>query len=223
MKTYLALGDSYTIGEQVLAEENFPNQTVNIINQTADGAESRLRGYSQTPSVVANSDGGLIKFNPPKIIATTGWTTDELDTAINEENITTTFDLVTLLIGVNNQYRGKSVANFKIEFEHLLQRAIQFANNIANHVIVLSIPDWGVTPFAADRDAKQIAKEIDAYNFVCKNAAKHFNTHYIDITTSQRMDGAKDDFLAQDKLHPSGKEYKKWAEKVAQEIAVIYK
>jgi lysophospholipase L1-like esterase len=223
MKTYLALGDSYTIGEQVLLEENFPNQTFLIINQTANGAESRRRGFSQTPSAVENPDGGLIKFNSPKIIATTGWTTDELDTAINEENITTTFDLVTLLIGVNNQYRGRSVANFKIEFEHLLQRAIQFANNIPNHVIVLSIPDWGVTPFAADRDTKQIAKEIDAYNLMCEKGAQHFKTHFIDITTAQRMNGAKEDFLATDKLHPSGKEYKKWAEKVAFKIQEIYK
>jgi lysophospholipase L1-like esterase len=208
MKTYLALGDSYTIGEQVLAEENFPNQTVTIINQT--------------PSAVENPDGGLrMKFGQPKIIATTGWTTDELDTAINEENITTTFDIVTLLIGVNNQYRGRSVANFKIEFEHLLQRAIQFANNISTHVIVLSIPDWGVTPFAADRDAKQIAAAIDAYNLACENAAIQFKTHFIDITTSQRIDGVKDDYLAIDKLHPSGKEYKKWAEKVADVVKKI--
>jgi lysophospholipase L1-like esterase len=209
MKTYLALGDSYTIGEQVLLEENFPNQAVSILNKTADGAESRRQG--------------LIKFNGPKIIATTGWTTDELDAAINEANITTTFDIVTLLIGVNNQYRGRVLKNFEIEFEHLLQRAIQFANNKFNHVIVLSIPDWGVTPFAEGRDREKIAEEIDAYNLVCKTAAQKFKTHYIDITTSQRIDGHKDEFLAADKLHPSGKEYNKWAEKLAVKILEIYK
>jgi lysophospholipase L1-like esterase len=196
MKTYLALGDSYTIGEQVLPEENFPNQTVAI-----------LKG----------------EVAAPQIIATTGWTTDELDAAINEANITTTFDIVTLLIGVNNQYRGRTVKNFEIEFEHLLQRAIQFANNKSNHVIVLSIPDWGVTPFAEDRDKNKITEEIDAYNLVCNTAAQKFKTHFIDITTSQRIDGNKDEFLATDKLHPSGKEYKKWAEKVAAKILEIYK
>jgi lysophospholipase L1-like esterase len=195
MKTYLALGDSYTIGEQVILEENFPNQAV-----------AMLKG----------------KVAAPQIIATTGWTTDELYAAINEANITATFDIVTLLIGVNNQYRGKPLKNFVVEFEHLLQRAIQFANNISNHVIVLSIPDWSVTPFAEDRDRQKIAEEIDAYNLVCKNAAQKFKTHYIDITTSQRLDGNKDEFLAADKLHPSGKEYKKWAEKVAAKISEIH-
>jgi lysophospholipase L1-like esterase len=185
---YLALGDSYTIGEGVLLEENFPNQTVALLNDT---------------------------FSAPKIIATTGWTTDELDAAIIEANIASTFDIVSLLIGVNNQYRGRSLKNFEIEFEHLLQSAIQFANNKTNHVFVLSIPDWGVTPFAADRDRTEIAKEIDAYNVVCNTAAKKFNTNYIDITTAQRIDGSKDEFLANDKLHPSSKEYKKWAEKLS--------
>ncbi len=191
MKTYLALGDSYTIGEQVLAEENFPNQTVAMLNGELDA---------------------------PKIIATTGWTTDELDAAITEANITTTFDIVTLLIGVNNQYRGRTLKDFEIEFEHLLQRAIEFANNKSNSVFVLSIPDWGVTPFAEGRNKEKITEEIDAYNLVCKTATQKFNTHYIDITITQRLDGNKDEFLAADKLHPSGKEYKKWAEKLAAQI-----
>jgi lysophospholipase L1-like esterase len=213
MKTYLALGDSYTIGEGVLPEENFPNQTVALLNKTADGAGSRRQGFTQTPSVAANTDGGYT-FAAPEIIATTGWTTDELDKAINEANIVEHYDIVSLLIGVNNQYRGRSINNFEIEFEHLLQRAIQFTNNIPQHVFVLSIPDWGVTPFAEGRDRKKIAAEIDAYNVVCKTKAKKFNTHFIDITTAQRLDGGKNDFLAADKLHPSGKEYAKWAVRV---------
>ncbi len=189
--TYLALGDSYTIGEQVAAEENFPNQTAALLK-----------------NVVAS----------PTIIATTGWTTDELDTAINEANITGTYNIVSLLIGVNNQYRGRAAGNFAIEFDHLLQRAIQFANNKAAHVFVLSIPDWGVTPFAEGRDRKKIAAEIDAYNKICEAAAKKFGSYYIDITTSQRIDGSKDEFLAADKLHPSGKEYAKWATKLSAAI-----
>ena len=194
MKTYLALGDSYTIGEQVLAEENFPNQTVALLNG---------------------------KLSIPQIIATTGWTTDELDAAITAANITT-FDIVSLLIGVNNQYSERTVNNFEIEFEHLVQRAIAFANNNSTHVVVLSIPDWGVTPFAEGRDSKKIATEIDAYNLVCKMAAQKFNTHFIDITTAQRLDGNKEEFLAADKLHPSGKEYKKWAERLAEKINEIH-
>ncbi len=195
MKTYLALGDSYTIGEKVLVEENFPNKTVALLNG---------------------------KLSIPQIIATTGWTTDELDAAITAANITTTFDIVSLLIGVNNQYRERTVNNFEIEFEHLLQRAIAFANNNSTHVVVLSIPDWGVTPFAEGRDREKIAREIDAYNLVCKIAAQKFNTHFIDITTAQRLDGNKEEFLAADKLHPSGKEYKKWAERLAEKINEIH-
>ena len=127
-------------------------------------------------------------------------------------------NLVTLLIGVNNQYRGRAVSNFKIEFEQLLQRAIQFAGNKPEHVFVLSIPDWGVTPFAEGRDSKQVAAEIDAFNKVCAEGAAAFGTHYIDITAAQRPDGNKDEFLAEDKLHPSGKEYAKWAAKLSAAI-----
>jgi lysophospholipase L1-like esterase len=193
--SYLALGDSYTIGEQVLPAENFPNQTVSLLKDI---------------------------IPTPKIIATTGWTTDELNTAIDAANISTSFDIVSLLIGVNNQYRGRTVENFEIEFEQLLQRAIQFTNNKPNHVFVLSIPDWGVTAFAEGRDRKKIAEEIDAYNNVCKITAAKLNTNYIDITASQRADGNKEEFLAEDKLHPSGKEYAKWANKLAQQIKTVF-
>jgi lysophospholipase L1-like esterase len=193
--SYLALGDSYTIGEQVLPEENFPNQTALFLKD-----------------IIAT----------PQIIATTGWTTDELDAAIDAANISKYYDIVSLLIGVNNQYRGRPVKNFEIEFEHLLQRAIQFANNKSNHVFVLSIPDWGVTAFAQGQNRKKIAEEIDAYNTICKIAAEKFNTHYIDITTSQRADGNKDEFLAKDQLHPSGKEYAKWAVKLSTAIKAAF-
>jgi lysophospholipase L1-like esterase len=197
MKTYLALGDSYTIGEGVLPEENFPNQTVALLNKTADG------GYN---------------FTEPEIIATTGWATDELDKAIDGANISKHYDMVSLLIGVNNQYRGRPVKNFEMEFEHLLQRAILFANNKPQYVFVLSIPDWGVTPFAEGRDREKIGAGIDAYNAVCKMTAEKFKTHFIDITTAQRIDGGKGEFLAVDQLHPSGKEYAKWAGKFFETI-----
>ena len=123
MYTYLALGDSYTIGEQVPMKENFPNQAVQLLRkQNIDVAD-------------------------PVIIATTGWTTDELAAAISEHNIAETFSFVTLLIGVNNQYRGRSVENYRQEYTQLLDKSIAFANGHAQNVFVLSIPDWGVTPF----------------------------------------------------------------------------
>ncbi len=219
--SYLALGDSYTIGEQVLPGENFPNQTVKLLNATAEGAESCRRGFTQTPSAVANPDGGYT-FNNPEIIAATGWTTDELNTAITAAKISKTYDIVSLLIGVNNQYRGRPLENFAIEFQQLLHLAIGLANNQPAHVFVLSIPDWGVTPFAKDKDKKKIAQDIDGYNDVCKTTAAKFNTNYIDITASQRDDGNKHEFLAADQLHPSGNEYAKWAHNLAARIPLFF-
>jgi lysophospholipase L1-like esterase len=199
--SYLALGDSYTIGEQLLPTENFPHQTVALLNKTAKNGNS---------------------FAKPEIIATTGWTTDELNTAINAANISKTYDIVSLLIGVNNQYRGRPVNDFEIEFEQLLKRAIGFANDDPSHVFVLSIPDWGVTPFAEGRDRETIASAIDNYNEVCKMIAGKYGADYIDITAQQRADGNKEDFLAADKLHPSGKEYAKWAIQLANGIMQVY-
>src|SRR5215204_6484989 len=135
--SYLALGDSYTIGQSVMASENFPNQTAQLL---------KTLGYD---------------FKSPEIVATTGWTTDELQNNINNHSFTPPYDIVTLLIGVNNQYRGQPVNTYKPEFENLLKQAIQFAGGKVDHVIVLSIPDWGVTPFAAGRDRDQIARQID--------------------------------------------------------------
>ena len=199
--SYLALGDSYTIGEQVLPAENFPSQTVTLLNKANGGNH----------------------FAAPEIIAKTGWTTDELDAAIDAAHLAKQYDIVSLLIGVNNQYRGRAVKNFKIEFEHLLQRAIQFANNKPNHVFVLSIPDWGVTPFAAGIEGKKIAGEIDAYNIICEKSAVAFKTHFINITTSQRADSNKPGFVAPDGLHPSRKEYSKWAVKLTDAILKEFK
>lgn len=192
--SYLALGDSYTIGEQVDFAENFPNQTVQQLRQAGFG------------------------FYAAEIIAKTGWTTDELSNAIDNTSFLKQYDIVSLLIGVNNQYRGRSTSEFTIEFEHLLQKAIQFAGNKPHHVFVLSIPDWGVTPFAEGRDRKKIAEEIDAFNLICQNSAGAYNTQFIDITVSQRADGNRTAFLAADGLHPSGMEYKKWATSLGDNI-----
>lgn len=192
--SYLALGDSYTIGEQVPFADNFPNQTVQLL---------RRSGFA---------------FYAAEVIAKTGWTTDELNNDIEHSALLPTYDVVSLLIGVNNQYRGRSATEFKIEFEHLLQRAIQFADNKPYRVFVLSIPDWGVTPFAEGRDSKQVASEIDAFNYICETSAKQFLANFINITPSQRKDGNDKEFLATDGLHPSALEYKKWADKLADAI-----
>lgn len=199
MYTYLALGDSYTIGEQVSSDENFPHQTVGLLK--TQGIE------------VAN----------PVIIATTGWTTDELAASIREYNITDTFSFVTLLIGVNNQYRGRDLENYKEEYTQLLDIAIRYANGHTQNVFVLSIPDWGVTPFAEGKDRAQIAKDIDAYNAAKKEITLAHKCHYIDITDSTRKNGTTAEYLAEDGLHPSGKEYKIWAERLVPEVAKALK
>jgi lysophospholipase L1-like esterase len=192
--TYLALGDSYTIGESVLLQENFPYQTVQLL---------RNAGF---------------EFKVPEIIAKTGWTTDELQTAINNHKFLPKYDFVTLLIGVNNQYRGRSVENYKPEFESLLKQTIQFAGNDTNHVFVLSIPDWGATPFAEGRDRKQIAEEIDEYNAANKAMAEKYKVIYIDSTPGTREVANDPTLVATDGLHPSAKDYRRWAAKLADKI-----
>lgn len=197
--SYLALGDSYTIGESVPAAENFPNQTAQLL---------RNAGFD---------------FEAPEIIATTGWTTDELQNAILKHKLQATFDVVTLLIGVNNQYRERAVENYKPEFELLLQQAIHFAGNNPHHVIVLSIPDWGVTPFAVDRNRNRIAKEIDAFNAVNKSISEKYEVHYLDITPGTREAAHDRSLIATDGLHPSGKEYSLWATELEKVIATLLK
>ena len=192
--SYLALGDSYTIGESVPAPDNFPNKTVQLLKNA---------GYD---------------LKPAEILAKTGWTTDELQNNINSRTFTPPYNIVTLLIGVNNQYRGRPVDTYKPEFENLLKQAIQFAGGKAHHVIVLSIPDWGVTPFAAGRDRDQIAREIDEYNAANKIISERYNVHYIDITPWTREAANDPSLVAADGLHPSSKEYKRWSEKLTDKI-----
>ncbi|WP_317173412.1 SGNH/GDSL hydrolase family protein [Echinicola arenosa] len=192
--TYLALGDSYTIGEGVQPSENYPHQLVSIMEQ-----------YEYD-------------FDSPKIIATTGWTTDELQKGISAAKIEgNTYDLVTLLIGVNNQYRGRSVDNFKEEFSELLDQAIVFAGGDKTRVIVISIPDWGVTAFASQQnvDQQKVAEEITAYNTAKQQISHSKGVHYLDITQEYRQIGAYPENQAADGLHPSGRIYSSWAERLA--------
>lgn len=197
MYTYLALGDSYTIGELVSLKENFPYQLVQLLQQEN------------------------IKVADPVIIAKTGWTTDELAMAIREANINETFSFVTLLIGVNNQYRGRAIENYKKEFTDLLNQALLFANGHSQHVFVVSIPDWGVTPFAEGKNRNEIAEQIDAFNLANKTISEAHRVHWLDITDSTRANGNNKEFLAEDGLHPSAKEYTVWAKRLAPMVAQI--
>ncbi|MDC8640699.1 SGNH/GDSL hydrolase family protein [Xanthomonas hortorum] len=185
---YLALGDSYTIGEGVAAAQRWPVQLV-------DG----LRAYGWNVA-------------PPQIIATTGWTTDELQAGIDTATPQGTFDLVSLLIGVNNQYRRRSLDEYRSQFDALLQRAIGFAGGHAAHVFVLSIPDWGLTPFAHAQgaDAGLIAAQIDAFNSIASDLCAKRAVRFVDITATSRDGGDAADMLVDDGLHPSGAMYARW-------------
>ena len=192
MKTYrmLNIGDSYTIGEAVLSTENFPHQLQLQLNNSG------------------------IEISSPEIIATTGWTTDELMNGINENLPSPPYDLVTLLIGVNNQYRGKSIDEYRKEFRELLELAIKYASNISANVIVISIPDWGVMPFAEARDRKKIAEEIDVFNKVNEEEAIKSCCPYCNITAISRNATTDLSLAASDGLHPSAKQYELWVEKI---------
>jgi lysophospholipase L1-like esterase len=191
---YLALGDSYTIGEGVEPHERYPNQLVEKLNNS-----------------------GKFTFEPPQIIAKTGWTVDELQVGIDASTLEGEgYDLVTLLIGVNNQYRGRSVGDFEKEFEAMLLQAIGFARGKNDHVIVVSIPDWGVTPFAVQRgsDQEKVAAEIDAYNLAKASICRKHEVVFVEITEDYRTIGSQSDMVVDDQLHPSALVYARWTEKI---------
>jgi lysophospholipase L1-like esterase len=185
--TFLALGDSYTIGESVDPAERWPVQLV-----------ERLKGEG-------------VHTRDPVIIAQTGWTTDELASGIENAGLTETYDLVALLIGVNNQYRGRDLDEYQVQFSYLLSWAISFAGGRPKRVLVLSIPDWGVTPFAEGRDRNQIAREIDAFNEVKKTQSELAGAWYLDVTGISREAATNGLLVAEDGLHPSGAMYGLWA------------
>lgn len=187
--SYLALGDSYTIGESVPAAERWPMQLADTLREQG------------------------IAMEDPVIIAKTGWTTDELKSAIAGADLDPPYDLVTLLIGVNDQYRGYDIGNYPEKFLYLLNKSISLAGNEAGKVVVLSIPDYGVTPFASDKNPPKISQEIKAYNAISKNISDSLGVAYVDILPISR--NAKNDpaLLADDQLHPSGKMYGQWVEK----------
>lgn len=189
---YLALGDSYTIGESVDERDRWPNQLASLVEASPEFEKS----------------GGV----EVTIIARTGWTTDELWQGIQAREISPPYDLVSLLIGVNNQYRGRDLEEYREQFVFLLNKSIEYAGGEADRVIVVSIPDWGVTPFAGDRDPKQIAREIDQFNTINREETEKAGGHYIDITPVSRQAATNPALLAGDGLHPSGEMYAEWAD-----------
>jgi lysophospholipase L1-like esterase len=192
MYTLLSLGDSYTIGEGVPLPATYPYQTVEMLRHLG------------------------LSFAAPEIIARTGWTTDELANAIAGTKLLPAYDFVSLLIGVNNQYRGRSCEEYGRQFGALLGQAIGFAGGKVGHVFVLSIPDWGVSPFAADRNRNAIAREIDAFNTIAENIAGEHQVAFIDITPHSR--DAERTFVG-DGLHPSEEQYRFWARQLTEKIA----
>jgi len=182
---YLALGDSYTIGESVAEEERWPNQLAD-----------------------------MLKIDRPKIIATTGWRTDDLKSAIISANLKNEYDLVSLLIGVNNQYQGKSSAQYEIEFEDLLKTAIQLAKGKNKNVFVVSIPDYGFTPFGKSKQ-EIITVQLDEFNKINKRITERYKIRYFNITDISRKGLEDPTLVAADGLHPSGKMYTQWVEVIS--------
>lgn len=186
--TYLALGDSYTIGEAVPQDQSFPYQLNTLFGNNTK----------------------------PEIIAVTGWTTGDLKRGIEQRNLQENdYDIVTLLIGVNNQYRHYSKDEYRTEFIELLNTAISYAGGNKQHVIVLSIPDWGATPFGkSSGDPAAISADIDAFNAINKHETEKLGVAYVDITPASRRAGYETDLVASDGLHPSGKMYRLWVDEM---------
>jgi lysophospholipase L1-like esterase len=195
---YLALGDSYTIGESVAESERWPVYLA-----------ARLA-----------SEG--MSIESPKIIAKTGWRTDELEEAISKDGARGEWDLISLLIGVNNQYQGKSVESYEIEFNRLVQYALKLAGGNEKKVFIVSIPDYGKTPFGASKEAK-IEKELKAYNKVNKAIAKKYNIQYFNITPISAKAKNDPELVADDTLHPSGKMYKAWVDMMFKKVLKMVK
>jgi lysophospholipase L1-like esterase len=186
----LCLGDSYTIGESLPLHEGFPYQLV-----------QQLRRNSWA-------------FQAPEIVAQTGWTSGELAQHLLHHQYQDHYDFVTLLIGVNNQYRGLALADYATDGQFLLKKALHFTKEQAKRVMVLSIPDWGLTPFAANRNKKNIAEEIDAFNKTMAGLAQKAGVHFVNITEELRTEANNPQVLAKDGLHYSAQTHGKWAEKL---------
>ena len=193
--TWLALGDSYTIGEGLPLYHNYPYQAVQLLRNAG------------------------ITCYAPEIIARTGWTTDELQQAIDQTTLQPVYELVTLLIGVNNQYRGYPADEYKVDFERLLQQGLALSGQRPERVLVLSIPDWGATPFAEQQNRSATASAaIELFNQHNRSLARRYRTGYIDITPGSRLAATHPSLLAPDLLHYSAVEYARWARQLVHHI-----
>lgn len=189
--TYLALGDSYTIGESVPLHESFPYLTVQMLRKAG------------------------MHVHPPEIVAKTGWSSDELAEHLLHMQLNDHYDFVTLLIGVNNQYRGLAAADFKTDLTFLIKKAIHLANHQPKKVILMSIPNWALTPFAADKKTEHTSTEINEFNQVVAQLSKQFHTSFLDISSVTNQVAEDTSLLASDQLHYSAKAHLQWAEKLA--------
>lgn len=183
----LSLGDSYTIGQGVKEAERYPVQLAIALNQSG------------------------IPVAPPTILARTGWTTDDLLNALKSAALTPPYQLVTVLIGVNDQYGGRSPEDYRSRFQAVLQKAVRLAGDQPQHVLVFSIPDWGATPIGEARDPARTLREINQFNAVNAQEAQQAGVRYLDITPLSRLAGSDVSLVAADGLHYSGKMYAQWA------------
>lgn len=192
--SYLALGDSYTIGEGVSYSERWPVQLVEELNE---------RGYAVAP---------------PKIVAETGWTTQNLliamDNQLYEPRL---YDLVSILIGVNNQYQDKTLEDYELDLNEIFRFAITKSRNGVDGVFALSIPDYGATPFGG-LNSEEISEEIDEFNAVYRRVADEFGVDFYNITPISREVENDPDLLAEDDLHPSGLMYRSWMLYIIEEV-----
>ena len=186
----LALGDSYTIGEGVEQAASWPY----LLSERLESAESIT----------------LL----PEVVARTGWTTSDLLNGIERQALATYYDVVSLLIGVNNQYRGLGLESYRSELLQLVEIAVALANNKRSSVVIVSIPDWGISPFEKDRDKEQVGREIDQYNHVNRSLAEEFGLRYVDVTGVSRTCSDRPLYFAADGLHPSGDQYELWIEPI---------
>ena len=192
--SFLALGDSYTIGESVDSDQRWPLLLADSL---------RSRGFD---------------VEKPDIIAKTGWTTSDLQEAINNENPHSNYDLVSLLIGVNNQYQGLDFKQFEKEFKNLLNQAISFAGGNPQNVFVVSIPNYGVTPFGQEKNPQKITRELRRYNKTARQIAQKNDVTFVHITPISENAQHNPALIAEDGLHPSGKMYQQWVSKMLPSI-----